>query len=172
MSTLADLQAEVATLRDEVARLREEAALFFTVHRDDDGTVLDTQLRCWMLHCEVVNLRRRDSDQSYGMIGIEEDGPCVALWGEDQRAHALLRVTGNRGELELLGADHHPVVHLLEHEGHGHAVVLSPGGIPRVVMKGAENGGNVTAVDPAGKACAVLYSSDRHGGLAVLDQEG
>ncbi len=160
-----------AALRNEVARLREEAALFFTVQRDDAGTVVETQLHCWMLDCELVNLRRRDSEQPSGIIGIQEDGPYVALWGEDQRAHVMLRVTGNCGELQLLGADHEPVVHLLEHDGHGHAVVLSPGGIPRAVMKGAANGGNVTALDPAGNACAVLYSSDQHGAVAVLHQQ-
>ncbi len=171
MSTLADLQAEVAALRTEVARLREDAALFFTVHRDDDGAVLDTQLHCWMLHCEAVNLRARASQQSRGMIGIEDDGPYLALWGEDQRAHAILRVTGNQGELQLLGADHEPVVHLLEREGHGHAVVLSPGGIPRAVMKGAATGGHLSALDPDGKVCAVVCSTDQHGSIAVLDQE-
>ena len=171
MSTLADLQSEVAALKAEVARLREETSLFFTIHRDDDGQVTDTQLHCWMLHCEMIDLRAREARESAGGIGVDEDGAYISLWGTDRELRASMRVTGDSGEFELVGPDRHPVVRLWEQEGHGHVGVLSRGNVPRAVMKGMANGGTVTAVDADGKPAAVLNSLHGRGAVVVLENQ-
>jgi hypothetical protein len=169
MSTLADLETELSALKTEVARLREEAALFFIVNRDAAGSVVDTQLRCWRVECEIVDLRERDATESSGMVGADKEGAYLSFWGEDKRVRAMLRVTGNSGELDFYGEDHNAVVQIFEADGHGHVAVFSPGGVPRAVMKGMETGGAVSLVGEEGQPLAILHSTNGKGSVVVLD---
>jgi hypothetical protein len=166
MSTLAEVQSELTALKAEVARLKEDAALFFIIHRDEHGVVQDdTQLRCWMLHTEHVELAKRGTFESRGGMGLDNEGPYVSLWGDDNKARLIMRVRDNAGQLDIFDDALHPVAQMYAGEGgHGHVAVYSPGGIPRAVMKGMETGGAVTVVNEEGRPRAIMLSSkDKEG---------
>lgn len=172
MSTLGELQSQIDALKAEVARLREETELFFIIHRDDDGSVIDTQIKCWLVNCEIVNVRARGGNKMGAWISADEEGAYIALNDKEEKQRVRINAMEGRGALEIVGADGKPVVSAFERDGHGYVVVFSPGHVPRALMKAMDTGGALTVTAEDGNPRAVVLSIDGKGKMALLGEEG
>jgi hypothetical protein len=160
--------AEFEKLKAEVAALREFVEGFLSVNRNREGEIRERHVKGTFFTCQNLEVTNREGE---GRVYVEvgEDGPCVALWGDDHRARAMVKVVKNAGEVSLYDAELKPTAQLwTDREGHGNLCVYSPGGVPRAGMKGMAMGGVVSVMDPGGSAKAVLVSEQGEGGRVVV----
>ena len=167
MSTLAELENEIAQLRKEVATLREEFNYVITVDREDDGTMSTSRVNSDLSVARVLVIKDPKVQGCMGMFSTGETGPSISLMGQDDRSHMILSVEENTGLIRILGDKGQTAAQMTEYEHHGQVVVFSPGEVPRAVMKGMEKGGSIAALSPDGKTRALLHSLNDVGEILV-----
>src|SRR4051794_26092861 len=83
---IARLAAEVAELRHQLAELRR----FFSIERSEDAP---DQPKSLTVRCTAVHLQDpTDPSRTQGILSASQEGPCLSLWGSDQKARLILRV--------------------------------------------------------------------------------
>ncbi len=155
-------RTEFEALKSEVAELRALVGRFL---RSSEGA----QNGPGIVTCTRLVLQEADG-RIRGSLGVDEKGPYFFLRGNDQAARLILRVSEDAGQVRIFGGDFNPTVELwTDREGHGNIAVHSPGGVPRVGIRGIQEGGVVTVVGPSGAPRAVMHSTHDKGEVALFN---
>ncbi|GEM_PF-5063653 len=174
-------RAEFEKLKTEVTELREIIALMrkhIHVFPESPGTM---ELRCNGIQVvpypdpsgKMTHLRGRINMT----VSSSTMGPVIYLTrpvepGSDEDNEIRLGFDHNRGIVQIIGADQHPRVQLgVDEQDNGHAVVFSPGKIPRAVMKAMDNGGSVSTLNPEGKPRAGMVTTENGGQVHIINDE-
>jgi hypothetical protein len=163
---IARLTAEVAELRHQVAELRQ----FFSIERSENAPDLPKALT---LRCTAIHLQDpTDPSRTQGFFSASQEGPCLSLWGSDQKARMILRVEAGGTMCQLFGPDLKLAVELQVDEANcrGQVGVLEAGK-PRTVMKASETGGVVSVVHDDNHARVMLHADAECGELIAVNQD-
>ncbi len=168
---LAELRKEVATLKQEMAELKR----FLHIQRHpakEPGTSAKMSLN---ISCSSLSLNdamdERNMSKTLGGFWIEKGGPSFFLWGNDDRARAVLEVRDNKPALYLYNDDLKPaVVATLDKTDHAYVAVLDHGK-PRAALKATEPGGIVTVTHDDGFARATMRAEAEHGTVSVINAD-
>lgn len=170
MSTPAELESEIVQKKKDLAALREEFDHVIRVEREDDGSICSSRVSADLFLSEVLVIRG-EKGQALGMIGSDDAGPAISLFGEDEKAHVMLSVAGSTGSIRILGDKGETAIEMTEDDRHGQIVAFSPGAVPRAILKGMPTGGAIAALSPDGKPRALVHSINECGEIVVKGED-
>jgi len=171
----AALRAELAQLRKDTDRLRKEVTelrQFINVEHDED-TGQPTNI-C-ISRCALIGFSRPDAPRGMQMLicaGPGDSGPCVSLYGSDEKGRIILSVEKDVPQIVINTPEHQNTVLLTaDAEGRGLLAALD-NGKPRALLKAGPDGAGVAAVvHDNGQARVCLRATEKDGELFVVNGE-
>ena len=173
------LQTEVAELQKTLTRLQH----FITMCAEPGDGPGSLSIRCQALQVESFPGNERRGSILLTVDG-STSGPAVILSRNltgsaprsesEENSISLSFDQNKRGKITIEDNDGAARVQLsVSDEDHGQVAVLSPGDIPRALMKALPKGGSVAALAPDGSPRAVIHSLGGNGGgeVAILSAE-
>ncbi|MDB6172435.1 MAG: hypothetical protein JWL59_1746 [Chthoniobacteraceae bacterium] len=159
-------RAEFEELRKEVKELRAFVMRFLgATSSEGPGAVT-----CESIACNSIVLKGNDG-RNRGCFGVDNEGPYLTLLGEDQKPRLVLKVNEKVGRIHICGDDLKSTLELwTDDAGHGNLAIYSSGGIPRVGIRGLDDGGVVTLIGSNGTPRAVIHSINDKGEVALFNE--
>ena len=174
-----ETEVEVAELKNRIARLEEqqrdcrqqlssleqqlrEVQHFLNVSRPRDPGEPPVLL----INCSGIYLRHPENpNQLQGFLSASAEGPCLSLFGADEKARLSMFVGKEGARLQFFSQRTAPAaeVWVEEETGRGHVQVYEAGK-PRALMKAAKEGGIVGVVHDDGHSRAFMIGSETEGG--------
>lgn len=173
---LASLRAELSQLRKDTAQLRKEMndlRRFITIEYEDEETGGDRtratgiNLRCGALFFHHPTEPNRP--QMFLAAGAEDQGPCISIWGSDQKARIILTVEKDEPRIALKTREFKDAVLLHADPASGLGLIAAfENGLPRALIKaGPDSSGAVAVVHDDGRTRACLRSTATAGEIFV-----
>jgi hypothetical protein len=168
---IASLRAELAQLRKDTDRLRQELDdlhRFVFVEYDED----DKPTNVCINRCALITFGRPDAALHTQMLiaaGPDDQGPCISMWGSDEKPRITLEVEKDEPEITLYapGLLNAVLIQASADSGCGMVGVLEKGK-PRAIMKASPDGSaGIAVLHDDNHARAVLHSTAEHGEILV-----
>jgi hypothetical protein len=163
---ITNLKKEVAELRRQMAELRQ----FINVEERDD---LPGSPKIMNMRCAILMLCNPEKpNQTQGMLAGGDEGPCLSLWGSDERARMIVKVDKEGADCQLFGKDLKKAVHITsdDESGRGQVGVFEQDK-PRAVLKAAATGGSVSVLHDDNHPRMLLHATDECGELMAVNQD-
>lgn len=160
------LTKEVAALRQQLAELKQ----FLNVEERDDlpGSPSILHIRCAIL----TLCNPEQPSQTQGMLAGGEDGPCLSLWGGDQKARVILKVEKDGPNCQFFGPELKPAVEISADEATGRGLVgVFEAGKPRAVMNASQTGAAVSLVDDDNHVRMLMHADAERGELIAVNAD-
>ena len=160
------LTKEVAALRQQLAELKR----FLTVELRDDlpGSPSILHLRCAIL----TLCNPEQPSQTQGMLSGSEDGPCLSLWGGDQKARVILRVEKDGPSCQFFDPELKPAVQISADDATGRGQMgVFEAGKPRAVMKASATGASVGVLNDNNHARIFMHADAERGELIAVNAD-
>lgn len=163
----AALQEQVATLRQQVGHLLR--FIHFETAEDDETKVTSLSVEAGLVTSKAFILRDEQS-RHRGRLVAWDDEASLALFDEDEKPRVVLKASRADTSIEMRDPQGDANAQLFTDQGgQGNIAVFSPGGIPRVLMKGLPEGGSVATLYPDGKPRGILLATDEKNELVFVD---
>lgn len=162
-----DTEAELIALKKEVAQLKQQLAglqRFLTVNESDDTPAHKSLTVC----CSAVLLQNPSKPGMQGMLTASEEGPCLSLWGSDNKARVTIQVLKDHGLLRVYQKDLKSGIELGETTKDEPYVGVLHEGRPRATMKATADAGVVSAVHDDGLVRVTMLGQAGHGEVHLV----
>jgi hypothetical protein len=160
------LTKEVAALRQQLAELKQ----FLSVELRDD---LPGKPSILHIRCATVTLCNAENpNQMQGMWSGRAPGPCLSLFGSDEKSRVLLQVEKDGPICRLFNPDLKPAVEISADDATGRGQVgVFEAGKPRAVMKASATGASVGVLNDGNHPRMFLHADAERGELIAVNAD-